>query len=249
MRLITDGYSKRSAQDLLREAVCQWKNADRGLRPAEPFVTISRQPSTGVDALPGRLAMRLKHEQSGDWSIWDHSLISKTSSAPDIARGLERVIAEQPEGWMQELADGYVIGLERCNPAEFTVYRRVTAAIRSLAAAGRVIIVGQGGMFVTHGMQSGIRVRIVAPIEHRIQCMADEFELTRDEAAGRVAQADHGRDVFFHRYWPGRVVTPEAFAATFNTAEMSIDDIVEGIVSILRARQAMRARKAHLRLA
>jgi hypothetical protein len=249
IRIRADGYSNPSAQDILRRAVSERRNRAAGWLPIEPFVTISRQPATGADSLPARLALRLNDGETARWSVWDHTLIKRVSAVADIGRRLERMIVDEAESWMQELADGYVIGLERCDAAEFAVYQRVTAAIRSLAGAGKVIIVGRGGMFVTHGMANGIRIRVVAPMGHRIRCMAEEFGLSTREAAERVAEADHDRDVFFHRYWPGRVVAQDAFTTTFNAAEMTIDDMVESVLSVLRARQDVRPREAYLKLA
>jgi cytidylate kinase len=214
-----------------------------------PFVTISRQSATGADSLPARLALRLNHDESGDWSVWDHPLVEKVSAECGIAQRIIDLMIEQPDNWLQELADGYVIGQERCNAQEFCVYKRVSIAIRGLATAGNAIIVGRGGMFVTHGMPNGIRIRVIAPMDYRIRRLAEEQGVSPREAADRIAAADHNRDVFFHRYWPGKVLTPEAFSLTFNAAEMSVDDMVESIVPAIHARESSRRKQGFLRLA
>jgi len=249
LRLANDGFGLAPAQKALSDAIYALGLPPGAARQSRPFVTISRQPATGADTLPARLALLLNQDDQGEWSVWDHQLIEKVSAESGIAKRILDMLEEQPDSWLQELADGYVIGQERGTAAEFCVYKRVCVAIRALATAGNAIIVGRGGMFVTDGIAGGFRVRVVAPMDYRVRRMAAEFNLPTWEAARRVAEVDQIRDGFFHRYWPGKVIVPEAFAMTLNAADMSVDEMVQSIVPAIHARESARLNQGFLRLA
>ena len=82
---------------------------------------------------------------------------------------------------------------------KFKVYRRVASTIRALAGAGRAVIVGRGGAFITADLAAGIHVRIVAPAEFRVREMARRLGISADAAADVVREIlnNQGRPSLF----------------------------------------------------
>jgi hypothetical protein len=43
--------------------------------------------------------------------------------------------------------------------------------------------------------------------------------------------------MFYRRHWPGRTLEPQTFSITFNAAELSMDELIECVVPIIRLRE------------
>jgi hypothetical protein len=109
--------------------------------------------------------------------------------------------------------------------------------IRALATAGHAIIVGQGGTFITQEMPMAIHLRLVAPLEHRIKYTAARDNLSLHNAAARIVKIDQRRAEFYRRYWPGKRVAPQTFTMTLNSAELSVDEMLQVVLPLVRSRE------------
>jgi cytidylate kinase len=230
--------SQGSAVKVLKGALESWSfPGPAGIARSEKvFVTVSRQPGAGGIPLAHRLAERLNelHPHARPWSAWDRELIEKVAADDGVARQIVARIEDQPHTWLEELLESFSSSDAAMQNAEFRVYRHVAAAIGALAHSGHVVIVGQGARFVTAKMGGGIHVRLVAPLEFRIKTTAHAKDLSQEKAAEVIEQLDRNRARFFQKYWPGRSTAPEQFTLTLNSGELSVDDMVDCMIPIIR---------------
>lgn len=117
---------------------------------------------------------------------------------------------------------------------EFQIYRRVIGTMRSLARAGRAVLVGRGGVYATQDLPGGVHVRLVAPLEARIEHMASLKKLSETEAAEEVSRIEHDREKFYRRFWPGKPLLGETFTITLNTDQIDEERQVECIVPLIK---------------
>jgi len=229
------------AEKILRAAIHSWSlSHDRpeGI-PARAFVTVSRQPGAGAISFSHRLAARLNETGAGEWSAWDRELVEKVSAEHGIAAEIINKITTRRHNWLEELLQSFSSSEIPPDVAEIRAYERVAATIRALAACGHAVIVGLGGAFITRNMPGGIHLRLIAPLEYRIQCTAEYEKISIHEAAARLVEIDRRRSEFYRRFWPGKVVAPEAFTMTINSARMSLDELVECVIPLVRMRQTV----------
>jgi len=171
--------------------------------------------------------------------------MSTTFSTP-YRRILVAVDGSEPSLWAAQLASrlrgGFIEDLEDAShswfkefigsisspnhPDELHVYHGVARSIRRLAEAGRSVIVGRGGVFITEGLPGGLHIRLVAPLRFRILQMAQRLGGSIREAAEIVDETDRNRCAFYHRYWPKKTVDSDTFTVTLNTAELSEQQMV-----------------------
>jgi cytidylate kinase len=114
-----------------------------------------------------------------------------------------------------------------------TVYRRVAGTINALAQAGRVVIVGRGGVCITRKLRGGVHVRLVAPLPQRISFMMRRFNLSAEAAAQQVRTRDRNREQFYRRYWPDHPLVAEMFTVTLNTEGLSEQQVVESLLPLI----------------
>lgn len=212
-----------------------------------PFVTISREAGAGGWSLAERLAEHLNVVDPGEqpWTAWDRELVEKVAADHHISAAMIESMEDRGHTWFEEFLGGLkVVGHE---PSEFEVYFRTATTIRALAEMGRTIIVGCGGRFITAAMPGGLHVRLIAPLEYRISCMARHLNISREAAAAKVRDVDHNRAAFYRRYWPGRPLVPEAFAMTLNTAAIDEARLVMCVAAVAVTSQPTSRIEAHER--
>ena len=237
----------QTAEKTLKAAIHSWNHpAERRTTEQQTrvFVTVSRQPGAGAISFSHRLAARLNQDGQNDWSAWDSELVEKVSAEHGIAKEIIEMIPNRHHNWLDELLQGFIAGQNPPDMMEIRAYKQVAMTIRALATAGHAIIVGQGGSFITEGMPAAIHLRLVAPLEHRIKYTAEGEKISLHEAAARIVEIDQRRAVFYRRYWPGKVIAPETFTMTLNSAELSLDELVECVLPLIRTREMAGRRSA-----
>jgi cytidylate kinase len=208
-----------------------------------PFVTISRQGGAGGWTLAQRLVERLNEidpDPKRPWSCWDRELVERVAADHHIAQQLIESLEGTHRTWLEEFLGGLTFGERGADPDELGVYLRVARTIRALARAGRVIVVGRGGACVTRGMPGGIHVRLVAPLDHRVQSVMREMKLDKRAATDHVRKLDRAREAFYRRYWPAHPLDAEMFTVTFNVAGVSDVQLVASLLPLVVPRAARR---------
>lgn len=198
-----------------------------------PFVTISREAGAGGRTLMRGLVERLNEldpPQLGHpaWTGFDKELVEKVSQDHHLHQTLVAMLGEQTHSWLHDVFAGL-----SSMTTETQVYRRVAETIRGLAQGGRAVIVGRGGVFITQNMPRGVHIQIVAPFEHRVEQMARSLNCDHKHAASEVRRIDQNREAFYKRYWPDIPLSPNIFTATFNSAAISEEKMVEAVLPLI----------------
>jgi len=226
-------HSLQSAHGMLKSVAETWES-----RPHETpassrlFVTISRQ--AGIDAEP--YVHQLAKALGDNWTAWDHSLIEKVAADHGISEHLLEAIENQRHTWLDDLFSSFSPVVSRDFPDEARIYKRIVIAARAMAVTGDTILVGKGTRFITFGMPGGRHVRLVAPLATRIATLARMLDLTAQAAAKRLVELDAAREDFYRRYWPGKSLAPTSFELTLNASELSVEQMVECTLPIVRAK-------------
>jgi cytidylate kinase len=229
----------------IRSVPIPTKGSDQGppQHPAEPFITISRQCGAGAWTLAQQLvpALNALDPAGRPWTCWDRELVSKVATDYHIPQHMIEALGEANYSWLADMLGSLSYADSPAQAEEARIYARVANTIRTLAQSGRVIIVGRGGVFITRRMPGGLHVRLVAPFEQRVAFMARQLNLSERAATRHVREADHAREAFYRRHWPGESLAPETFDMVLNTAQLDTDALIQVIVAVVRARLPVRA--------
>ena len=169
-------------------------------------------------------------------------LVEKVCADHHLSKELIESLEDQSHSWFGDFLSSLSFS-DQPVMDEAKAYARVAATVQVLAQAGRVVIVGRGGVFVTRRMRGGIHVRLVAPLEHRIGFMAQLLGLSADAARTHVREMERNRYAFYKRHWPGESLLPETFTTTFNTAMVDMPTMIEMIKVLARHAQVAANRK------
>ena len=68
------------------------------------------------------------------------------------------------------------------HPPSQTVVRQTAETMLKLAGLGNVILIGRGGNVITAKLPNVLHVRLVAPLEERIEHAHEAYSMTKTEA-------------------------------------------------------------------
>jgi len=112
--------------------------------------------------------------------------------------------------------------------------------IVKLALAGRYIILGRGATTILSDLPNKLSIRLEAPLEWRINRVAQMKNMSHDQAEEYVTKADEKRRAFTEAVI-GRTYVNSDFDVIFNYASLSDDQIVDAIVNILKSKKIITA--------
>jgi cytidylate kinase len=107
--------------------------------------------------------------------------------------------------------------------------------ISTIGRHGRAVILGRGANFILcpECPDVSFRVRIVAPLEMRVQNVARDFNIESEEAKRRVLRTESNRRAFVRKYFHADITDPYNYDLVINIETLSIDAATEAIKGAL----------------
>jgi cytidylate kinase len=91
------------------------------------------------------------------------------------------------------------------------------------------VFVGRGVQFILPRDQ-GLTVRLIAPLEQRIQSIMDREHCDRSHAKHFITETDRGRHNFVKRYFHHDISDPHLYDLVINLARVEPEEAVELII-------------------
>lgn len=184
------------------------------------FVTISRQAGAGgrtmADALLAEFARRGTPALAG-WQWADREVCESLAADPRLNVSLRALLDERYRGRLEDYLAQVIGGAA----PQVKVHHALFATMRSLAAVGKVVLVGRAGVCATRQMPGGVHVRLVAGRDSRIKRVAARFGFDEAKARRWVDEQDLARAALAKDYFAADLNDPLLFDATFNTDVVS----------------------------
>ena len=131
-------------------------------------VTISRQAGCGALIVAEKLAAYLQQHSPHDnaaWTVFDRELMDKVLADHNLPKYLAQFLPEDRASQIEDtLAD--IFGV---HPPTHTVVQQTAETLLQLAELGGAILIGRAGNIVTAKLPHVLHVRLVAPLEDRIE--------------------------------------------------------------------------------
>ena len=212
----------------LRDGGKSGTQAEGGVRHA---VTISRQAGCGALAVAQKLAEYLQSHSPKDacpWTVFDRNLMDKVLEDHNLPTRLARLL---PENTVSKI-DDILAELFDVRPSVETIVRQTTETVLRLAGLGSVILIGRGGTVITAKLSHVLHVRLVAPLEKRVEYAHKEynkFNLTADQARKFCLNEDRGRERYLKKYFNADINDPLLYHMIINTGLVNYDDAAKMI--------------------
>jgi cytidylate kinase len=215
----------KAIHQLIEEHVRRWEI----LRKEEievktlPVITLSREPGSG-----GKLVAKAVAERLG-LDLFDQALINAMAENADTTTRVIRTLDERSLSMIEDWVSA-AISERHLWPDE--VSRVLMRVIGTIGRHGKAIIVGRGANFVLPP-ENRFRVRIIAPLEMRVNHVAETYGVTKKEAKRRVLRTESDRQAFVRKYFYSDISDPANYDMILNTGTLSVESAASAICSAL----------------
>jgi cytidylate kinase len=217
-------------------------------------ITISRQYGSGGDEIAGRLCKILGYQQ------FDKSLITQAAAESGISEEeiydyseenhkvntfLDRVFSRAAlmnavPMWDDAAGMYYAENSQLSEELMLTLVRK---AILSAHTSGQMVILGRGSQVLLKDQANVLHIRIIAPIEDRIQRVKEELKQSkhsfeakveiRREAQDLIRQRDEASADYLKQYYQVDWADPGLYHAVLNTGRLSLERATKIIVDLV----------------
>ena len=173
-----------------------------------PCITISRE--FGCQAYP--LATELARRLGESWSVIDREILEEVARVSGFT--IEKI--EKSRDTPAVLKAIFAMFLDDSHAEETQLSTHLRRAICKFATTGNCIIVGSGGVVTAPKMKNIFHLRLVAPLEFRINKVMASRDMDQVQAANFVNLHQKQRDDFVTRLAGSRVDDPLLYHLVLN---------------------------------
>jgi len=183
-----------------------------------PVVTLSRQTGTGARAIADELANFLQASQTKPchWMVFDKNLVAKVLEDHKLPKEVAKFMPEDRVSAIQDAVEEW-LGL---HPPTKTLLQLSSETILHLAHLGHVILIGHAANIITHDMKNVFHVRLVAPLDSRVEQIMHRNQLDHKAALEFIRKSDLGRKRFLKDHFHADIDDTLQYDLVINTARL-----------------------------
>jgi cytidylate kinase len=214
------------------------------------IITISKEFGSGGTDIARLLAQRLRYhyvdkglvvetarrmkvepEEVEEWDMESHSewkaFLSKYFDIHPFKGGFEFQSLSQESEKPVTYTPGFI---------DSTTYQRVThKLILELAERDKVVIVGRGSQAILRDWPEALHVRIVCPLDQRIERIMERKGLSPSEAEELIRDTDRRSLQYVRHYYATDASDPHNYHLIINTGRLEMEACVRTIMGCLEA--------------
>jgi cytidylate kinase len=187
-------------------------------------ITISRQAGAGGSEIARVLAKKTGMDLMAGQIIQHVAESSKMSTK--VVETLDEKAMTTMESWINSMFVSRHLW-----PSDYL--KHLTRVIGTIGKHGNAIIVGRGAGYILPP-ETTFRIKIIAPLEYRIDSMMRIRNLERGDAQKYIEKRDADRIAFVRKYFQTDAMDPLNYDLVINTEKVGIEGAVDTILIAFR---------------
>lgn len=191
---------------------------------AVPSITISKEIGSQGEEFAQALSQRL------GWKIFDRELVEYIAQNAHVRQNMVEMFDEKTQNeihnWVLTLLDHHALGSDK-------YFKHLVTAITTIGEHGRAIILGRGANFILPGHRA-LKLKVTAPLQHRIDFIMKKFEVCEKEAFARVHLTDKERQAFLHRFFHHDAEEVVSYDLVLNLGTLPLSDAENIVIQALK---------------
>ena len=185
-----------------------------------PVITVSKEPGANGNILAQKIAERL------DLDIFNRDIIKGIAESAKISASVIETLEKKRLSGVEDFISS-LVNKHYLYPGVYLEH--LMKVVCTIAEHGRAVIVGRGANFILPP-EKRFSVRIVAPLDVRIQNIARRFDVSAEEAKRRVIRRESRRSAFIRQSFNADISDPLHYDLTITTGKLSIESAVEAVI-------------------
>ncbi len=203
-----------------------------------PVVTISREYGCPAKRLAGMLSsalnrIELENYSKHRWHWIGKEILEESAKELNLKPTMIREVVNKEQSGV---VDDIVKSLShRYYPGDIKIKKTIGEVIRSFAEHGHVIIVGRGGVSITRDIANSLHIRLMAPLEWRVNDVSKKQMISLSEAKKKILHIDSQRESI-REFFEKKKVENDEFDVIFNYMTLDEDDIIATIIRLMETK-------------
>ena len=213
-------------------------------------ITISRQYGSGGDEIVDRICQVLGYHRfsklhisqaAAEAGLSEREIIDYSEENYKVKNFIDRLLGRSRQVgeariWREDAQGTRITELEPIS--EEHALALVKGAVEAAYRAGDVVVVGRAGQVILKDRPGVLHVRIIAPMEDRIQRVRGQYKLERRVAQDLIDSRDAASADYLKTFFGVDWAAPLLYHIILNTAGMELEDAAHAIVELARSIQA-----------
>ncbi len=210
-----------------------------GEKAPGPVITISRLYGCPARKIAVKLAEDLTKKMfvkglDKEWKIITKEILNESAKELGLEPSkIKYVFKYQQKSVIDDILEAHS---SKYYKSDRKIRNTVAKVIRNISQEGNVVIVGRGGVAITHDIPKSLHINLEAPLEWRVLRASEKNCIPIDEARKYTIEIDHKRKKFREDF-EGKNTDYTRFDMTFNCMTLSIDEIVGIIIRAAEIRK------------
>lgn len=184
-----------------------------------PVITVCMEPGSGGSIVAQKIAERLGLD------FFHHRIIHEIAESGKLREeGLEAMEKDRLSGIQDFISS--LISDHYLWPGLYLEH--LTKVVEAMAKRGNAVIVGRGANFILSSKKC-LSVRVVSPLEIRVQHVVQSFGATVEDARQRVFNRESKRGAFVKKSFNKDITDPLNYDLVINTVRLSIEEAVDAV--------------------
>lgn len=213
-------------ESLRRAFARQAPGRAEGFHPLNITVAISREAGSRGGTIARRVGRKL------GWQVYNQELLEYLAQERHLSRDLFDVLDDDAAQWVESRLKMLLKQQTLSQNANVIELARVILAI---GARGEAILLGRGAGCILP-CEHTVHVRVIAPLQERINYMSQLERLTVDEATQQVHQRDRERSKFIEAHFHRSPSEIHQYGLIMNSAHLGEDESAQLIVHAVKAK-------------
>jgi cytidylate kinase len=219
---------EESIAQFVKQQIRKWESsaAEKDIKPEVhiPVITVSMEPGSGGSLVAQQIADRL------GFDYFHRGIIQGIAKSAKIrATVIDTLEKERLSG-----IEDFISSLYKDQYLYPGIYmQHLLKVVNTIADHGRAVIVGRGANFILPP-EERFSVRVVAPLEIRVQNVARAYKVAAEKAKTRVIGRESRRSAFVRKSYNADISDPENYDLTINTGRMRIQTAVEAVIAAVK---------------
>lgn len=239
MNRIDENSGSKHWRNIFEQYFSQLLATDKTIRQTSgPYISISRDFGCMANDLAKRLTLEFnviekRNNSHEKWRWINKEILNESARALDMSPSkIKYVFMSQQKSMMDEIIGALST---RYYKSDKKIRNTIIEVIRTIAKSGHVIIVGRGGVAFSTDNTKSLHIKLVAPIDWRIQRISKIYGRTPDQAKKYIFEVDKERKYLIDSFM-GIETDNSIFDITLNRKTLSEDEIVGIILKLAQSK-------------
>lgn len=221
---------EQSVEEFVRKQIQKWQtlttSVDKKKTAKIPAVTLCMEPGSGGFPIAQKVAQRL------DFDLFHRDIIHKIAESAHISDAVVESLEKERLSGVQD----FIASIVKDQYIHPNIYLdHLMKVIGTIGKHGRCVIVGRGANFIIPP-KDRFAVRVISPLDVRIQNVASHNGVPSDMAKRRVLVRENRRRAFVRQSFNADICKPLHYDLMINTHYLSIDAAADAIIGAVLGR-------------